>query len=267
MAHRHITVPSVLKAETKPCRPAPAGLGALSRRQIAPHHHPADIAQGDERVLPFDRAFGKVRQGVGYPDKQIGQLDSRQAHQLDDCRHSHGSLHSFSAAPIAAFWRRPSALEEAAALLAAGRGGVLHRRAEPRTRCGGDGSTCGHQPTNGAKRPEARTGLAWMNGGDGADRLIVSYAPESGSDLARHEPGPAVAAMLRIERLTAEPFAKPLSVLRLSKTEDNLGDVVPLDRMVARTQRKPAAEFVDHVVVRALDPARPGNATARDRGP
>src|SRR5258708_28747399 len=46
----------------------------------------------------------------------------------------------------------------------------------------------------------------------------------SRSALAPEEPGPAAAAILRIERLAAEPFAKKRSVRRLSETKDSVRD-------------------------------------------
>lgn len=49
-----------------------------------PRQHDPDVAQVDERDLPVLRTFRHVRQGVGNPDVEIGQLDPRQAHQLLD---------------------------------------------------------------------------------------------------------------------------------------------------------------------------------------
>ncbi len=54
--------------------------------------------------------------------------------------------------------------------------------------------------------------------------------------LAPQEPRAAATAILRIERLTAEPLAKQNGVRRLSETKDDVRDVIPLDRMVARTK-------------------------------
>jgi hypothetical protein len=51
-------------------------------------------------------------------------------------------------------------------------GGVLRRRAEPRSSCGEGGSTCGHQPTTGASWPEARTRLVWGMEEASAGRLL-----------------------------------------------------------------------------------------------
>ena len=47
----------------------------LSRCQIVPHQYRADVAQVHQRDLPVLRTFRHVRQGVGDPSQQIGQLD------------------------------------------------------------------------------------------------------------------------------------------------------------------------------------------------
>jgi len=44
-----------------------------------PRQYGADVAQVDQRVLPFGRAFRRIRQGVGDPDQQIGWFNPRQA--------------------------------------------------------------------------------------------------------------------------------------------------------------------------------------------
>src|SRR5258708_29733812 len=44
-------------------------------------------------------------------------------------------------------------------------------------------STCGHQATNGANWPEARTGLVWGNGGAGADRLLIPVLTKALQEL------------------------------------------------------------------------------------
>src|SRR5713101_5575129 len=64
-------------------------------------------------------------------------------------------------------------------------------------------STCGHQPTNGANWPEARTGLVWGMEEARAVRLIMSYAPRSGS-AAPEQPRAAATTILRIEALATE---------------------------------------------------------------
>ena len=48
-------------------------------------------------------------------------------------------------------------------------------------------------------------------------------------------------------------LAKPPGVRRIGETENAIGDIVPAHRVPQRTQRKPAAEFVDDVVVLAHD--------------
>jgi hypothetical protein len=79
--------------------------------------------------------------------------------------------------------------------------------------------------------------------------LMMSYAPLSGSALAPEEPRAAATAILRIEALAAELFAKPLNVRRIGETEDTVRDIVPTHRVPARTERKPTAEFVDDKIV------------------
>jgi len=83
------------------------------------------------------------------------------------------------------------------------RGGVLPLP-NPALDAGKGRSTCGHQPTNGANWPEARTGLEWWDGGSGCCPLRVSYAPQSGSALAPKKPRAAATAILRIEALAAD---------------------------------------------------------------
>jgi hypothetical protein len=56
---------------------------------------------------------------------------------------------------------------------------------------------------------------------------------------------PAVTAILRIEALAREPFAKPLNVRGIGEKENAVRDIVPPHR----TERKPTAEFVDDKIV------------------
>ena len=101
----------------------------------------------------------------------------------------------------------------------------------------------------------------WWDGGSGCCPLISSYAPQSGLALAPGEPRTAATAILRIEVLAAEPFAKPLSVRGAGETENAVRDMVPPHRDPARTERKPTAEFVDDMVVLAHDLIAESRAT------
>jgi hypothetical protein len=88
-------------------------------------------------------------------------------------------------------------------------------------------------------RPSAdKRGRDWC--GEWRVRVLTAYRQLCAAvrlTLAPEEPSPAATAILRIERLAAEPFAKQRSVRRFCETEDDVRDVIPLDRMVARTQR------------------------------
>src|SRR5258708_5819521 len=114
-------------------------------------------------------------------------------------------------------------------------------------------STCGHQPTNGAIRPEARTGLVRWDGGRRVLSVSRELRAQSELALAPEEPLAAATAILWIEAFAAEFFAKPLSVRRIGETENVVRDVVPMHRVPARTKRKPTAEFVDEAVVFSND--------------
>jgi hypothetical protein len=59
------------------------------------------------------------------------------------------------------------------------RGGVLPLP-NPALDAGKGRSTCGHQPTNGANWPEARTGLVWGMEAAGADRFFSSCVRQPG---------------------------------------------------------------------------------------
>ena len=87
--------------------------------------------------------------------------------------------------------------------------------------------------------------MVWWDGGSGCCPLMVSCAPQSGSALAPEEPCAAATAILRIEALAPEPFAKPLNVRGIGEKENAVRDIVPPHR----TERKPTAEFVDDKIV------------------
>jgi len=82
--------------------------------------------------------------------------------------------------------------------------------------------------------------------------LLYGELPAAiGLTLAPQEPRAAATAILRIERLAAEPCAKPLSMRGIGKTEDVVRHIVPPHRTPARTDRKPTAEFADDKAVLA----------------
>ena len=87
-------------------------------------------------------------------------------------------------------------------------------------------------------------------------RVLDSYCALRASvalALAPEKPRAAATAILRIEALADEFFAKPISVRRIGETENTVPDIVPSHRVPAQTERKPTAEFVHDVVVPAHD--------------
>ena len=65
-------------------------------------------------------------------------------------------------------------------------------------------------------------------------RVLSAYfelRAQSGLALAPGEPRTAATAILRIEVLAAEPFAKPLSVRGTGETENAVRDMVPPHRV------------------------------------
>ena len=67
------------------------------------------------------------------------------------------------------------------------RGGVLPLP-NPALDAGKGRSTCGHQPTNGANWPEARTGLVWGMEAAGADRFFFELCASARLALATEKP-------------------------------------------------------------------------------
>jgi hypothetical protein len=56
----------------------------------------------------------------------------------------------------------------------------------------------------------------------------------AGLTLAPEKPRAPASAILRIEGIAAEPYAKPLGMRCVGKTEDVVADIVSLHRMPAR---------------------------------
>ena len=170
-----------------------------------------------------------------------------------------------STSASAAFWRRPHAPEEAAASLATGTKRRSASQPNPALDAGEGRSTCGHQPTNGAKWPEARTGLVWWDGVSGCWLLISSYASHRGLTLAPDEPRPAATAILRIEALAAEFSQNRLARDASAKQKTRHVRLSCRTACPARTERKPTAEFVEYLVVVAHDLIAESRATCSGR--
>jgi hypothetical protein len=134
------------------------------------------------------------------------------------------------------------------------RGGVLPLP-NPAFDAGEGGSTCGHQPTNGAKWPEARTGLVcwgWRK------RVLSAYGELCAS--VRLSSCAKETTRCRDRGPSDQKRSSPNSLQNRSacatsaKQKNTVRDIVPPHGVPTRTERKPTAEFVDHGVVRAGNP-------------